>query len=153
MATIRLDFVSQDRMLFSEEVSEVIAPGIGGQLGILPRHAPLMTVLSAGEVIVKREGQPDLFFVVSGGWMEVQPDAVTILARSAERAEEIDLERAQAAKARAELSLAQSAGHEERALWESALRRSETRLKVARKRRGWVASGSPGGLPPAEPKE
>lgn len=134
MSTIRLDFVSQDHMVFSGDVSEVLAPGIEGQLGILPKHAPLMTVLSPGEVVVKREGQPDLLFAVSGGWMEVRPDKITILARTAERSDEIDLQRAEAARARAEQLLAQGPPREERASLEMALKRSQIRLKVARRR-------------------
>ena len=97
MSTIRLDFVSQDHAVFSGDVQEIIAPGIEGQLGILPKHAPLMTILTPGEVIVKREGQEDLYFAVSGGWMEVRPDKATILARTAERSDEIDLQRAESA--------------------------------------------------------
>ncbi len=87
MAVIRLDFVSQDHMVFSGDVTEILAPGSEGQLGILPKHAPLMTILAPGEVLVKREGEPDLSFAVSGGWMEVRPDHVNILARTAERAD------------------------------------------------------------------
>ncbi|OIO88826.1 MAG: ATP synthase F1 subunit epsilon [Anaerolineae bacterium CG2_30_64_16] len=142
MSTIRLDFVSQDHLVFSDDVNEVIAPGSEGTLGILPRHAPLMTVLGPGEVIVRREGQTELYFAVSGGWMEVRPDHVTILARTAERAEEIDLTRAEAAKARAEQLLATGAPREERVGLEMALRRSQVRLKVAsHRRRGWRPSG------------
>jgi len=101
-----------------------------------------MTVLGPGEVIVRREGQTELYFAVSGGWMEVRPDHVTILARTAERAEEIDLTRAEAAKARAEQLLATGAPREERVGLEMALRRSQVRLKVAsHRRRGWRPSG------------
>ena len=84
MSAVRLDFVSQARLVFSGEVTEILAPGIDGQLGILPKHAPLMTVLAPGEVLVKREGQEDLYFAISGGWMEVLPNQVTILADAAE---------------------------------------------------------------------
>lgn len=142
MASIRLDFVSQDHMVFSGDVSQILAPGIDGQLGILPRHAPLMTILSAGEVVIKREGKEDIYFAVSGGWMEVRPDKVTILARSAEHSGEIDLKRAEAARARAEQLLAQGVPREERSGLEMALRRSQIRLKVARRRTGWRASES-----------
>ncbi|MGQ9491666.1 MAG: F0F1 ATP synthase subunit epsilon [Anaerolineae bacterium] len=134
MSTIRLDFVSQDHMVFSGDVTEVLAPGIEGQLGILPKHAPLMTILSPGEVVVKREGQPDLLFAVSGGWMEVRPDKITILARTAERSDEIDIQRAEAARARAEKLLAEGPPRKERASLEMALKRSQIRLKVARRR-------------------
>ena len=143
MATTRLDFVSQDHSVFSDDVNEIIAPGSEGQLGILPKHAPLMTVLAPGEVIVRRDGQEDLFFAISGGWMEVRPDHVNILARTAERADEIDADRAEAARSRAEKLLAEGTGREERPGIEMALRRSQIRLKVARNRRGWRPSGPP----------
>jgi F-type H+-transporting ATPase subunit epsilon len=140
MATMRLDFVSQDHMVFTGDVNEVIAPGSGGQLGILPRHAPLMTVLTPGEVVVRRQGEEDLFFAVSGGWMEVRPDHVTILARSAERSDEIDLQRAEAARTSAAQLLAEGVPREERSGIELALKRSQIRLRVGR-RKGWRPSG------------
>jgi F-type H+-transporting ATPase subunit epsilon len=143
MATVRLDFVSQDHMVFSGEVNEILAPGIDGELGILPRHAPMITVLKPGEVQVKREGQDDLFFAVSGGWMEVLPNQVTILARTAERSDEIDLKRAEAARARAEELLAQGVTREERAGLEMQLRRSQIRLRVARRKGGWRGDTGP----------
>ena len=141
MATIKLDFVSQDHNVFSGDVSEVLAPGVEGQLGILPRHAPLMTVLNPGEVIVRREGQEDLFFAVSGGWMEVRPNKITILARTAERSDEIDLQRAEAARTRAAELLAQGVEREAHPGLAMALRRSQIRLKVARRRAGWRPTG------------
>jgi F-type H+-transporting ATPase subunit epsilon len=144
MATVRLDFVSQDHMVFSGEVNEILAPGIDGELGILPRHAPMITVLKPGEVLVKREGQEDLFFAVSGGWMEVLPSQVTILARTAERSDEIDVQRAEAARARAEELLAQGVTREERAGLEMQLRRSQIRLRVGRKQGGWRGTTGPG---------
>ncbi len=140
MAVIRLDFVSQDHMVFSGDVTEILAPGSEGQLGILPKHAPLMTILAPGEVLVKREGEPDLSFAVSGGWMEVRPDHVNILARTVERSDEIDLQRAEAARASAEQLLAKAPSREERAGVEMALKRSQIRLKVAGRRSGWRSS-------------
>jgi F-type H+-transporting ATPase subunit epsilon len=134
MSTIRLDFVSQDHMVFTGDVSEVLAPGGEGQMGILPRHAPLMTVLAPGEVVVRQPGREDQYFAVSGGWMEVRPDKVTILARTAERSDEIDLQRAEAARVRAEQLLTDGLPPEDRPGLEMALRRSQIRLKVARKR-------------------
>ncbi len=128
-------------MVFSGDVNEIVAPGIDGQLGILPKHAPLMTILSPGEVRVKRSDQEDLFFAVSGGWMEVRPDHVTILARTAERSDEIDLKRAEAARSRAEELLAQGVPREDRTGLEMALRRSRMRLKVAGRRSGWRPAG------------
>ena len=142
MATMRLDFVSQDHLVFSGEVREIIAPGADGVLGILPRHAPLITVLSPGEVVVRQDGEPDQYFAVSGGWMEVLPNHVTILARSAERSDEIDLQRAEAARERAAELLAQGVEREERTGLEMQIRRSEIRLRVGR-RRGSAWRGTP----------
>ena len=110
-------------------------------MGILPHHAPLMTVLAPGEVVVRQSGREDQFFAVSGGWMEVRPDKVTILARTAERSDEIDLQRAEAARVRAEQLLVEGLPQEERPGLEMALRRSQIRLKVARHRTGWRPSG------------
>jgi F-type H+-transporting ATPase subunit epsilon len=150
MSKIGLEFVSQDHMVFSGEVNEIIAPGIDGVLGILPMHAPLITVLAPGEVMVRREGQEDIFFAVSGGWMEVLPHKVTILARAAERADEINEQRAEAARARAEQLLAQGVPREEQTGLELALRRSQIRLKVARRRgKGWSEGPGRG---PGEPQ-
>ena len=143
MATVRLDFVSQDHMVFSGDVNEILAPGIDGELGILPRHAPLITVLAPGEVWVKREGQEDLFFAVSGGWMEVLPNQVTILARTAERSDEIDVQRAEAARARAEELLKQGTSREDRVGLEMQLRRSQIRLRVGRRQGGWRGQTGP----------
>jgi F-type H+-transporting ATPase subunit epsilon len=97
MASLKLDIVTAERVVYSEEVDIIIAPGMEGQLGILPHHAPLMTILQAGELVVRRGGQEDIL-AISGGFLEVRPDRVIILADSAERAEEIDMERAEAAK-------------------------------------------------------
>lgn len=135
MATMLLNFVSQDKMVFSGQVSGIVAPGSEGQLGILPRHAPLMTVLAPGEVIVRREGEEDLYFAISGGWMEVRPDKATILARTAERPAEIDIDRAEAAHDRAERLLREGVPHEDRPGIRLALQRSRVRLNVGHKHR------------------
>jgi F-type H+-transporting ATPase subunit epsilon len=134
--TIRFEFIAQERRILEEEVSMVIAPGAGGVLGILPRHAPLMAVIVPGELIVKKAGEPDRFYAVGGGFMEVRPDKVILLARSGEAAEEIDLQRAQEARRRAEelLTGVQIDSAERRRVMELALRRSRVRLKVAERR-------------------
>jgi F-type H+-transporting ATPase subunit epsilon len=146
MATLRLEFVSQDHSVFSGDVNEIVAPGVDGQLGIRPRHAPLMTVLAPGEVLVRRDGEDDLSFAVSGGWMEVRPDKITILARTAERSDEIDLQRAEAARARAAALLAEGRPGEDRLSREMALKRAEIRMKVARRRTSRRRPGAPSGL-------
>lgn len=131
---IRCDVVSVERTVFSEDVDMVIAPGIDGELGILPRHAPLMTALKVGELVIKRAGQPDLYLAIGGGFMEVRPDRITVLADSAEQSDEIDTARAEAARERAEQLLRERPpGIDLRAV-ESALRRSQLRLRVAGRR-------------------
>ena len=130
MATIRLDIVTAEKVIYSGEVDIVIAPGHDGQLGILPHHAPLMTTLNAGELIA-RKGAEDFIIAISGGFLEVLPDRIIVLADAAERAEEIDIARAEAAKKRAQESLSHSASQLESAAAEAALRRAIARLEVA----------------------
>jgi F-type H+-transporting ATPase subunit epsilon len=132
--TIRLDVVTAERVVYSEDVDIVVAPGIEGELGILPHHTNLMTVLQAGELRVRRGGE-ELSMAISGGFLEVRPDRVIILADSAERDNEIDLARAEEAKRKAQESLSHPAPGANIIEIEAALRRSLARLKVARKRR------------------
>jgi F-type H+-transporting ATPase subunit epsilon len=151
---LRLEIVTVERLLYSKDVDMVIAPGIEGQLGILPRHAPLLTALTYGELRAKLGDQEEAF-AISGGFMEVQPDRVVVLADTAERAEEIDLERAQAARRRAEERLRdQAQDRMDFARAEAALRRSLIRIKVAeaRRRRGGLRTETPqpGVRPPSD---
>ena len=134
MATMRLEIVTAERPVYSEEVEVLVAPGIDGELAILPYHAPLLTVLKPGEIRVVRGGK-ESFIAVSGGFMEVMANKVTLLADTAEREEEIDLERTEAALKRAQegVASAASAMDLERAMAE--MRRSQARLKVVRRRR------------------
>lgn len=135
MATLRLDIVTAERAVYSDDVDIVIAPGVLGQLGILPHHAPLMTMLESGELIAKK-GSDEFSLVVSGGFLEVRPDRVIVLADTAERAEEIDISRAEEAKRRAEEHLAEKAAPGlDTAQAEAALSRSLIRIRVARRRR------------------
>jgi F-type H+-transporting ATPase subunit epsilon len=136
MNLLRCEVVTAERTVFEDDVSMVVAPGIEGQLGILPHHAPLMTSLAWGELIIHREGQEDEFIAIGGGFMEVGPDHVTILADSAERAEEIDELRADEARQRARETMAQKQREDADFIRaEAALRRSLIRLKVARRKR------------------
>jgi len=136
MATIRCEIVTAERAVFDGEVNMVVAPGISGQLGILPHHAPLMTALTYGELVLHREGQEDEYIAIGGGFMEVGPDHVTILADSAERAEEIDEARALEAQKRAQALMEQKHREDEDfARAEAALRRAMIRLKVAKRKR------------------
>ena len=134
MAGIRLDIVTAEQLVFSEDVDMVVAPGIEGQLGILPHHTPLMTMLQPGEMVVKKDGE-EIPMVISGGFLEVRPDRVIILADAAERVEDIDIARAEEARSRAQERLSQHTPGVDMAKAEAALQRALTRLKVADKRR------------------
>ena len=129
--SIRLEIVTPERVIYSDEVDAVVAPGTEGQLGILPHHAPLMTILQAGELRVMKNGD-ETCIAVFGGFLEVRPDRVIVLADAAERAEEIDATRAEEAKRRAEQALAdRKVSQADKARAEAALRRSLVQLKVA----------------------
>ena len=135
MSSIRLDIVTAERVVYSDDVEVVIAPGIEGQLGILPHHAPLMTTLQPGELRVRKGGE-ESSLAISGGFLEVRPDRIIVLADAAERAEEIDITRAEEAKRRAEERLSQrhAPGLDETRA-EIALHRALIRLQVVEKRR------------------
>ena len=136
MAGIRCEVVTAERTVFQDEVDMVVAPGIEGQLGILPNHAPLVTSLTFGELVLHREGKEDEFIAIGGGFLEVGPEHVTILADSAERAGEIDEARAEEARERAEELMAQKRREDvDFVRAEAALRRSMLRLKVAKRKR------------------
>ncbi|MCX6002971.1 MAG: F0F1 ATP synthase subunit epsilon [Chloroflexi bacterium] len=133
--SIHIDIVTAERLVFSEDADIVLVPGIEGEMGILPHHAPLMTMIRPGEILV-RKGTEEFSMAISGGFLEVKPDHITILADAAERADEIDIARAEAAKKRAEERLSsRTAAEVSGALAEAALRRALIRLKVAQKRR------------------
>jgi F-type H+-transporting ATPase subunit epsilon len=135
--SIQLIVVTPERQLLRESVVEVTMPGLDGQLGILPGHAPLMTELGIGELSYKTStsSQPVVLAVISG-FAEVLPDRVTVLAETAERAEEIDLARAEEAKARAEKRLAAGDPNIDWDRANIALQRSVIRVQIARKYRG-----------------
>ena len=140
MSDMKLDIVTAEGAVYSEDVDVVIAPGAEGQLGILPHHTPLMTSLQAGELVIRKGGE-EIHLVITGGFLEVRPDRVIVLADAAERAEEIDVARAEEARRRAEQLLAEGRGVGlDEAKAEAALRRAMTRLRVAekvqRRRRG-----------------
>jgi F-type H+-transporting ATPase subunit epsilon len=132
---IRLEIVTGERLVYSDDVDAVVAPGVEGELGVLPHHAALMTTLQPGELRVTKGGQ-DILMAVSGGFMEVLPHKVTILADTAERADEIDEARAEQARQKAQKSLADAAkGNVDLAGAQAAMRRAVVRLKVAQKRK------------------
>jgi F-type H+-transporting ATPase subunit epsilon len=148
---LRCEIATQDRLLFEGEVDMVVAPGSEGEMGILPDHAPLLTTLGYG-VLRVRQGGGEQAFTIAGGFMEVQPDVVTVLADVGEKVDEIDLERARAAKDRAEamLKAVTPADAEKYLALEAALRRSTLRLDAARRYRRAVR---PGPKPPKEMEE
>lgn len=132
---IKLEIVTVERLLYSGEVDMVVAPGADGVMGILPHHAPLLTSLKFGDLMVRKAGEEDLDFAIGGGIMEVQPDKVTVLADAAERADEINVERAAAARDQAQKSLESgNLSADEVFKAELALQRAITRLKVAGKK-------------------
>lgn len=133
--TLQVDIVTPERSLFSGQANMVTLPGSLGQMGILPGHAPLLSTLDIGEIILHM-GNDSRFIAVSGGVVEVRPDKVTILADTAETPEDIDAARAQDALARAEQLLASNPPPHERPVIEAAVRRSSLRLKVARRHVG-----------------
>ncbi len=131
--SILIEIVTPERRLLSEEVDMVTLPGIDGQMGILRGHVPLLTTLDIGEIVLHKKNETR-YIAVGGGIVEVRPDKVTILAETAEQADEIDLQRAEAAREQARVSLAEGGPkHDPSAI--IALRRSNLRLKVARHRR------------------
>jgi len=134
VATFRLEIVTAEKMIFSEDVSAVIAWGVEGQLGILPHHAPLMTMLQPGDLMIRKEKEEE-YLAISGGFLEVRPDKVIILADACERVDEIDIARAEEAKKRAQETMKTAPLTDQAASAEAALHRSLARLKVAEKRR------------------
>jgi F-type H+-transporting ATPase subunit epsilon len=134
--TIRCEIVSQDRTVFTGDVDIVVLPGAGGEMGILPNHAPVLTTLKYGVVKIRKGGKEELF-TVAGGVAEVQPRIVTILADAAENVNEIDEARAEAARKRAEEVLAKGLPADTDAYlsMEAALRKSNLRLDAVRRYR------------------
>ncbi|WP_299024786.1 F0F1 ATP synthase subunit epsilon [uncultured Thermanaerothrix sp.] len=133
---IRCEIVSQDRVVFSGDADIVILPGVEGEMGILPNHAPLLTALRYGIIIVRKQGE-EQYFTVAGGIAEVQPDQVTVLADAAENVMEINVQRAEAAKRRAEEMLKKGIPEESDEYFElqAALRRSNLRLEAVQRYR------------------
>jgi F-type H+-transporting ATPase subunit epsilon len=127
---IELQIVTPDRLIVNEQVDEVQIPGTEGYLGVLPGHTPLLTALSIGEMWY-RKGQEKTHLSIAGGFAEVLPDRVTLLATLAERPEEIDVARAEAARQRAEQRLAQARSDVDYERARLALQKSIIRLQVS----------------------
>ena len=131
---LHVDIVTVEGRRFKGDADFVVAPGSEGELGILPRHIPLLTPLKPGVVKVRNENEEQFFFV-SGGFLEVRPDEVTVLADAAERAEDIDESRAEEARRRAADLLQQKLSDTDQAAASVALARAEARLRLAELRR------------------
>ena len=148
MAKLRLEIVTAERVVYSEDIDILVAPGIDGELGILPSHAPLLTMLNPGEIRVVKDGE-EIYMAVSGGFLEVLGNKATILADTAEDAEEIDIERAEAALKRAQESVASAPADMDMQRALTSMRRSQARLSVARRRRRRRDGMAGGGQPPS----
>jgi F-type H+-transporting ATPase subunit epsilon len=142
VAKLQVELVTAEGRVLSQEADFVVAPGIDGELGVLPQHIPLLTPLATGEVLVRNDGHDEHLYV-SGGFLEVLPDRVVILADAAERAEDIDEARAEEARRRAQELLAEEPGNDEAAAQlESALFRIKV-AEIRRRRHGDRRGGAP----------
>jgi F-type H+-transporting ATPase subunit epsilon len=132
---INLDIVTPEKLVFSGNVDYVSVPGVDGELGILPHHSPLITMLQPGELRIRKENE-EVCLAVGGGYLEVKPDRIIILADIAERDDLIDVQRAEEAKRRAEEALASGqVSAVDRSAVEASLRIELARLKLVEKRK------------------
>lgn len=135
MAKLTVDIITAERTIYSAEgVDEVIAPGAEGELAILPTHAPLITGLGIGEMVIIK-GAEEVSMAVAGGFLEVLGNHVTVLADVAERAEEIDVERARAAREQASQRVVERVSAVDLARAQASMQRALARMKVAERRR------------------
>jgi F-type H+-transporting ATPase subunit epsilon len=137
---IAVELVTAEQRIVSGEADFVKAPGIDGELGVLPHHIPLMTPLRPGEVLIRNDGQEEYIFV-AGGFLQVLPDKVVILADAAERAEDIDEQRAEEARKRAQQALDEGGG--DTVEMRAALERAMFRIRVAELRKRRRSGGPP----------
>jgi len=142
MPKLNVDIVTAEKLVYSEEeVDELIVPGIEGELGVLPLHAPLLTMIQPGVLRIVKGGE-EVEMAITGGFIEVRENRITILADAAERGEEIDVARAEEARRRAQEHLAAKEVTADMLRAEAALKRALVRLKAAervRRRRGGAA--------------
>jgi F-type H+-transporting ATPase subunit epsilon len=132
--TILLEIVTPERLAYSDEVDAVVLPGSEGEMGVLPHHAPLVSTLGVGELRIRKGGSEESFAIV-GGFVQVRPDRVVVMAETADMASEIDLERAQEARREAERTL--ESGYREGAdlsAARAALQQALLRIRVAERR-------------------
>jgi F-type H+-transporting ATPase subunit epsilon len=128
-----LEIVTPERLAYSDEVDSVQVPGSEGELGILPHHAPLLSMLGVGELRIRKGGAEESFAIV-GGFVQVRPDKVVVMAETADMASEIDLERAQAARHEAERALESGQEPADLARARAALQAALLRIRVAERR-------------------
>lgn len=135
MATLHLEIISPERVVFTDEVDMVVAPGLEGELGILPHHTALFTQIKPGEIKIKK-GREEIFLAITGGFLDVAPQSkVTILADYAVRAEDVEIARAEEAKKRAEQLMKEKKSDQEFVFAQAELRRALLELKVAHRRK------------------
>jgi F-type H+-transporting ATPase subunit epsilon len=133
--SIRLEIVTPERLVYADDVDAVAVPGVEGELGVLPHHAPLITTLGLGELRIRKSGQEEHFAII-GGFLQVRPDKVVVMAETADLASEIDLERAHEARREAERAL-ETGYHEgaDLAAARASLQQALLRIRVAERRR------------------
>ena len=132
--SIQLEIVTPERLAYSDTVDSVVLPGTEGELGVLPHHAPLVSMLGVGELRIRKGGQEESFAIV-GGFLQVRPDKVVVMAETADMASEIDLEKAQEARLEAERAI--ESGYQEGADLAAAraqLQQALLRIRVAERR-------------------
>lgn len=134
MATLKLEIVTPEARIYSEDVDMVTLPGVEGEMGIYPMHIPLMTQVAAGEIVARRAGQ-DFFLAVGEGFVEITGERVAVLTDMAIKADDIDEAKAEEARKRAEARLSEKLSEEETASVQAALLHSLTQLNVKRRHR------------------
>jgi F-type H+-transporting ATPase subunit epsilon len=132
MATLKLEIVTPEAKIYSEDVDMVTLPGVEGEMGIFPMHVPLMTQVTAGELVARKNGQ-DHFLAVGEGFVEITGERVAVMTDMAIKADDIDEMKAEEARKRAEERLSQKLGDEENAMVTAALAASLAQLKVKRR--------------------
>ncbi len=143
MDKLHLEITTPERVIYKDDVDELVLPTPNGEIGILPHHVPLISLLAPGEIRITKSGASTLM-AVSGGFIEIQPTKVVVLADTAEQAEEIDEQRAEEAKKRAQNLLKEKRVDQEQfAALSAKIEKELARLKVVRKRRRGPKSGLP----------
>ena len=134
MATLKLEIVTPEAKIYSEDVDMVTLPGTEGEMGIYPMHIALMTQVTSGEIVARKDGQ-DYYLAVGEGFVEITGDRVAVLTDMAIKADDIDEQKAEEARKRAEARLSEKLSDEESATVQAALLNSLTQLNVKRRRR------------------